>query len=72
MVHDSSPAKKAGSIPIHSRLEPDDHARLTTLAARQNSSVARIVKLAVIDFLDRRTRGDRPASNPLNRASKRG
>src|ERR1700688_1467687 len=45
------PPKKPAPIPIHSRLEPGDHERLTALADQQNSSVARIVKLAVIDFL---------------------
>jgi predicted HicB family RNase H-like nuclease len=47
------PPKKPVPIPIHSRLEPDDHKRLAILADQQNSSVARIVKLAIIEYLDR-------------------
>jgi hypothetical protein len=39
---------KLPPLSIHSRLEPDDHERLSTLADQQGSSVARIVKLAVI------------------------
>jgi hypothetical protein len=35
------------------RRQPDDHERLTTLAGQQASSVAQMVKLAVIEFLDR-------------------
>ena len=49
---------KLPPLPIHSRLEPDDHDRLTTLADQQGSSVARMVKLAVIEFLDRHTPAD--------------
>jgi hypothetical protein len=66
------PPKKPAPMPIHSRLDPQDHARLAALADQQNSSVARIVKLAVIDFLERHTRGDRQASDMPNRASRRG
>jgi hypothetical protein len=66
------PPKKPAPIPIHSRLESNDHARLTALADQQNSSVARIVKLAVIEFLDRHKLGDRQASDPPIRASRRG
>ena len=48
--------RKPALIPIHSRLEPGEHDRLQVLADRQNSSVARIVKLAVIEYLDRHAR----------------
>jgi hypothetical protein len=65
------PPKKPAPIPIHSRLQPEDFARLTALADQQDSSVARIVKLAVIDFLERQTRDDRQTDMP-NRASRRG
>ena len=47
------PLNKPPPVPIHSRLEPGDHERLTTLADQQASSVARMVKLAVIEFPDR-------------------
>ena len=66
------PLEKPAPIPIHSRLEPGDHGRLAALAAQQNSSVARIVKLAVIDFLNRHSQGDRQTSESPNRASRRG
>ena len=42
-----------GSLRIHSSLEPKDYQRLTALAARERSSVSRMVKLAVLEFLDR-------------------
>jgi hypothetical protein len=63
---------KLPPVPIHSRLEPGDHERLTTLADQQDSSVARMVKLAVIEFLDRHAPADVPTSDRPNRASRRG
>jgi hypothetical protein len=56
-------SKKAASVRIHSSLEPGDHERLAQLAGHQNSSVARIVKLAVIEYLDRYASKDKQASN---------
>jgi hypothetical protein len=52
-------------------LEPDDHERLTMLADQQNSSVARMVKLAVIEFLDRHASADVQTADRRNRASRR-
>jgi hypothetical protein len=63
---------KPPPLSIHSRLGPDDHERLTTLADQQGSSVARIVKLAVIEFLDRHAPAEVPTSDRPNRASRRG
>lgn len=48
-----SSSETRSSIRIHASLDFDDHQRLAALAEREHSSVARIVKLAVIDFLDR-------------------
>jgi hypothetical protein len=62
--------KKPPPVPIHSRLEPGDHERLTMLAAQQDSSVARMVKLAVIEFLDRHVPTDEQTSDRPNRASR--
>jgi hypothetical protein len=64
--------KKPPPLSIHSRLEPEDHERLTTLADQQGSSVARIVKLAVIEFLDRQASADVQTSDNPNPASRRG
>jgi hypothetical protein len=52
-------------------LEPGDHERLTTFAAQQNSSLARMVKLAVIEFLDRHAPADVQTFDRPNRASRR-
>ena len=65
------PPKNPALIPIHSRLEPDGHKQLAALADQQNSSVARIVKLAVIEYLDRHVRGDLQTSDRHNRANSR-
>ena len=62
---------KPPPVPIHSRLEPDDDERLTMLADQQNSSVARMVKLAVIEFLDRHASADVQTADRPNRASRR-
>lgn len=65
------PPKRPVPIPIHSRLEPDNYERLAALADQQNSSVARIVKLAVIEFLDRHERGDcEPQTDPIGQTNK--
>jgi hypothetical protein len=45
--------KKQALLRIHSSLEPDTFKRLTALADYEKCSVARIVKLAVVEFLDR-------------------
>jgi hypothetical protein len=66
------PRDKSAPIPIHSRLEPSDYVRLTAFADQQNSSVARIVKLAVIEYLDRHGPDDMRTLNRLDRASRRG
>lgn len=66
------PPKKPPLVPIHSRLEPDDRERLTKLADQQDSSVARMVKLAVIEFLDRHAQAVVQTSDRPNRASRRG
>jgi hypothetical protein len=63
---------KPPPVPIHSRLEPGDHERLTTLADQQDSSLARMVKLAVIEFLDRHASADVQTSDGANRPSRRG
>jgi len=47
-------ARRPALSRIHSSVEPDIFQRLTALADREESSLARIVKLAVIEFLDRR------------------
>jgi hypothetical protein len=46
-------AKKQKPIRIHSSLDVETHQRLTALAKRDKSSVARVIKLAVIEFLDK-------------------
>ena len=66
------PPIRRALMPIHARLEADDHERLAALADQQNSSVARIVKLAVLEFLERHARGDIGSSNRVDRAGKRG
>ncbi|PNE10949.1 MAG: hypothetical protein CR217_11605 [Beijerinckiaceae bacterium] len=69
MIHRSP--NKPPPVPIHSRLESGDHERLTTLAAQHDSSLARMVKLAVIEFLNRHAPADAPTSDRTNRASRR-
>lgn len=56
MIHIRGMIRRSAKKPlivIHTRLEPDDHARLLRLANRQHSSKARIIKLAVREYLDR-------------------
>ncbi|MGC2224077.1 MAG: hypothetical protein WA624_17885, partial [Methylocella sp.] len=70
MIHRSP--NKPPPVPIHSRLEPGEHERLTTLAAQHDSSLARMVKLAVIEFLDRHALADVQTADRPKRASRRG
>jgi hypothetical protein len=44
-------------LAIHSCLDPAEHQRLVEFADRQNSSVARIIKLAVMDYVGRNAGG---------------
>jgi predicted transcriptional regulator len=48
-------SKKQVPVAIHSRLDPAEHQRLAEFAERQNSSVARIIKLAVMDYINRQS-----------------
>ena len=64
------PPKPSVLIPIHARLARSDHERLVAVADRQDSSVARIIKLAVIEYLDRHTRDLGP--DKLIRSNKQG
>jgi hypothetical protein len=57
---------------IHSSLELGRYQRLTVLANRESSSLARIVKLAVIEFLDRHLPVEVTTSDGPKQASERG
>lgn len=45
--------KKQIPVRIHSSLDANDHQCLAMLAGEQNSSAPRIVKLAVLEYLER-------------------
>ena len=66
------PADIQSPVRIHSSLKLEDYERLTALARDENSSVSRIVKLAVIEFLNRRLPLGGESSNRSARTMKRG
>jgi hypothetical protein len=57
--------QKSKLLRVHSSLELGTFQRLAALAERENSSVARIVKLAIVEFLD-----EHPASATPNRTTR--
>ena len=61
------PSKKRKPQRIHSSVDVETHQRLITLAKREKSSVARIIKLAVVEFLDKHQPGKEASDNGQER-----
>ena len=67
-------SRKRALVPVHSRLEADQYERLMALAEQQDSSLARLVKLAIAEFLDNYSPGTDASQRPdrVNRTLQRG
>lgn len=62
-----SSAGSRASARIHSSLDAGDLARLRAFAEKDNSSISRVIKLAVIEFFNRSSpAGSASVGNPMS------